>query len=169
MVGVLSAAEVVSATRGRSDPMAMEQLATMRQSLAAAVGLAAPTFGPFHVEESLTAVRVDRSLHRTWWFARWPRREVPADWMDRLIFDSRCTRTVTYVFEPVPPSRSDRAVDRELVRREANIDSRQRRQLRVTGKDTQGTGGSPATRSRTERRLPGAVLRRAAHVDLRRR
>ena len=138
MTGVLSAAEVVTATRGRSDPMAMEQLATMRQSLAAAVGAAAPTFGPFHVDENLTSVRVDRSLHRTWWFARWPRREVPADWLDKLIFDSRCTRTVTFVFEPVPPSRSDRAVDKELVRREANIDNRQRRQLRVTGKDTKG-------------------------------
>ena len=70
------------ATRGRSDPAGMEQLATYRQSLAAAAGAAAPTFGPFHVCEELTAVRVDRSVHRTWWFARWPRREVaaPAGW-----------------------------------------------------------------------------------------
>jgi hypothetical protein len=133
--GVLSAAEAVAATRVRSDPTALEQLATLRQSLAATVGAAAPTFGPFHVAENLVSVAVDRSLHRSWWFARWPRRDVPGGWLDKLIFDCGCTRTVTVVFEPIPPSRSDHAVDRELVRREANIESRQRRGFRVTGKD----------------------------------
>ena len=132
---LLSAADVVTATRGRSDPAGMEQLATYRQSLAAAVGVAAPTFGPFQVTEELTAARVDRSAHRTWWFARWPRREVPAGWLDKLIFECGCTRTVTTVFEPIPPSRSDAHVDRELVRREANIESRNRRGFRVSGKE----------------------------------
>ena len=80
-------------------------------------------------------MRVDRSVHRTWWFARWPRREVPAGWLDKLLFECGCTRTVTAVFEPIPPSRSDRAVDRELVHREANMESRNRRGFRVTGKD----------------------------------
>ena len=113
----------------------MEQLATYRQSLAPRRPAAAPTFGPLTSTEELTAVRVDRSVHRTWWFARWPRREVPAGWLDKLIFEMDCTRTVTAVFEPIPPSRSDRAVDRELVKREANIESRHRREFRVTGKD----------------------------------
>jgi hypothetical protein len=144
VAGVLSAADVVYAVRGRSDPSALEQLATLRQSLAAAVGTAAPTFGPFHVAEELTTVSVDRSLHRSWWFARWPRREVPADWLDRLLFEGGCTRTVTVVFEPVPPSRSDHAVDRELVKREANIESRHRRGFRVTGKDRKALGEAEA-------------------------
>jgi hypothetical protein len=140
LAGVLSATEVIYAMRARSDPSVLEQLATLRQSLAAAVGTAAPTFGPFHIAEDLTAVKVDRSLHRTWWFARWPRREVPADWLDRLLFEDGCTRTVTVVFEPIPPSRSDHAVDRELVKREANIESRHRRGFRVTGKDRKALG-----------------------------
>jgi hypothetical protein len=144
VAGVLSAAEVIYAMRGRSDPSALEQLATLRQSLAAAVGAAAPTFGPFYVAEELTTVRVDRSLHRSWWFARWPRREVPADWLDRLLFEGGCTRTVTVVFEPVSPSRSDHAVDRELVKREANIESRHRRGFRVTGKDRKALGEAEA-------------------------
>ena len=135
VAGLLSAADVVCATRGRSDPAGMEQLATYRHSLAAAAGAAPPTFGPFHVCEELTAMRVDRSVHRTWWFARWPRREVPAGWLDKLIFECGCTRTLTVVYEPIPPSRSDAHVDRELVRREANIESRHRRGFRVTGKD----------------------------------
>jgi hypothetical protein len=135
VVGVLSAAEVVTAMRVRSDPSVLEQLAVLRQSIAAACGEAAPNFGPMTIDDALTSVRVDRAVHRSWWFARWPRREVPAGWMDRLIFETGCTRTISVVFEPVPPSRSDHAVDRELVHREANIESRHRRQFRVTGKD----------------------------------
>ena len=81
-------------------------------------------------------VRVDRAVHRSWWFARWPRREVPdAGWLAGLINGMDCTRTVSVVFEPIPPSQSDRAVDREVVKREANMESRRRRDFRVTGKD----------------------------------
>lgn len=133
--GVLSSGELISAMRIRSDPGAAEQVAGLRQSLAAAAGVSAPNFGPMTVREELAAVHVDRAIHRTWWFARWPRRAVPAGWLDRLIFQQGCTRTVAVVFEPIPPSRSDHAVDRELVSREANIESRQRRGFRVAGKD----------------------------------
>ncbi len=124
-----------TAMRVRSDPSVLEQLAVLRQSIAAACGEAAPNFGPMTIVDNLTSVRVDRAVHRSWWFARWPRREVPAGWMDRLIFETGCTRTISVVFEPVAPSRSDHAVDRELVQREANIESRHRRQFRITGKD----------------------------------
>ena len=57
-------------------------------------------------EEHWDHVRVDGSVHRTWWFARWPRREVPAGWLDQLLFGIPATRTVTVVFEPIAPSRS---------------------------------------------------------------
>lgn len=144
VASVLSAADIAHAVRGRSDPVAMEQLATLRQSLAAAVGAAAPTFGPFHLAESIDHVAVDRSVHRSWWFSRWPRREVPAGWLDMLMFDTGCTRSTTMVFEPIPPSRSDHAVDRELVKREANIESRNRRGFRVTGKDRKALGEAEA-------------------------
>ena len=136
MPGILSAAELITASRVRSDPAAGEQLAGLRQSFAAATGFAAPNFGPMAVTEELALVRVDRAVHRSWWFARWPRREVShAGWLSVLIDGMDCTRTVAVVYEPIPPSQSDRAVDRELVKREANIESRRRRDFRVTGKD----------------------------------
>jgi hypothetical protein len=144
VTGVLSASDLVTAMRVRSDPSAGELLAGLRQSLASAAGAAPPNFGPMAVGEHLTRVDVDRSVHRTWWFARWPRREVPAGWMDRLIFDAGCTRTISVVFEPIAPSRSDRHVDKELVSREANIESRQRRSFRVTGKDTKALAAAQA-------------------------
>jgi len=145
--GVLSAADLISAMRVRSDPAVLEQIAGLRQTLAAATGQAAPNFGPMTVTETLTAARVDRAVHRSWWFARWPRREVPAGWMDRLIFEAGCTRTITVVFEPIAPSQSDHAVDRELVTREANIESRSRRGFRVTGKDRKALDEAEARES----------------------
>lgn len=144
---LLSAADLISAMRVRSDPSVMEQIAGLRQSIAAATGVAAPNFGPMAVAETLTGMRVDRAVHRSWWFCRWPRREVPAGWMDRLIFEAGCTRTITVVFEPIPPSRSDHAVDRELVTREANIESRHRRGFRVTGKDRKALDEAEARES----------------------
>lgn len=133
---VLSASDVIVASRLRSDPSSREVLAGLRQSLAASIGEAAPTFGPMTVTEEVALVRVDRAVHRTWWFARWPRRELSdAGWLSMLIDGMDCIRTVSAVFEPIPPTASDRAVDRELVKREANIESRRRRDFRVSGKD----------------------------------
>ncbi|MEL6893363.1 MAG: SCO6880 family protein, partial [Actinomycetota bacterium] len=125
--GVLSASDVVTAMRVRSDPAVVEHLATLNASLAAATGAAAPTFGPMHVDDRLGSVVVDGAWHRSWWFARWPRREVAASWLDGLVFESGCTRTFTAVFEPLAPSRSDSDVDRERTQREANIETRRRK------------------------------------------
>ena len=124
---VLSASDLVTAMRVRSDPSAVEHLATLANSLAAATGTAAPTFGPMYVDDRLGSVVVDGAWHRSWWFARWPRREVAGSWLDSLVFDSDCTRTFTTVFEPVAPSRSDNDVDRERTQREANIETRRRK------------------------------------------
>ena len=124
---VLCASDLVTATRVRADPSVVEQLTTLKRSLASATGVSAPTFGPMYLDDQLSSVIVDGAFHRSWWFASWPRREVSAAWMDSLIFESGCTRSLTTVFEPVPPSTSDSDVDRERTQREANIESRKRK------------------------------------------
>ena len=162
---VLSAADLIVATRVRSDPAAVELLAGLRQSLAAATGWAAPNFGPMTVTEELAAVRVDRAVHRTWWFARWPRREIAdAGWLDGLIVGMDCTRTVSVVFEPIPPSRSDRAVDRELV--QAGGEHRVAPPPRLPGhrQGPQGARRGRSPRGRAELRVRRDVLRRAGHA-----
>lgn len=124
---VLSADDIVTATRVRSDPSVVEQLATLRRTSSTATAVTRPAFGPMHVDDRLTDAVVDSSLHRSWWFSRWPRREVAAAWLDGLVFEASCTRSLTTVFEPVAPSRSDGDVDRERTQREANIETRRRK------------------------------------------
>lgn len=124
---VLCASDLITATRVRADPTVVEQLATLRRSLAAATGAAAPTFGPMYVSDEISLACIDGAFHRSWWFASWPRREVSAAWMDSLMFESGCTRSLTTVFEPVPPRKSDSDVDRERTQREANLETRRRK------------------------------------------
>ena len=131
----LSAVELVTATRVRSDPMVLAKLAGLRRSLAAAASVVAPQFGPMAVAEDWSRVLVDGGLHRSWWVARWPRRDVPAAWLDQLLFGVSCARTLTVVFEPVPPSRSDRDIDRETVVRATNAADKERRGFRVKAVD----------------------------------
>ena len=131
----LDAAAVVEATRLRSDPRLVGMVPALSRSLAAAIGRAPADFGPMAVEEHWDHVHVDGAVHRTWWFARWPRREVPAGWLDQLLFGIPATRTVTVVFEPIAPSRSDRDIDKESVTRETNADDRARRGFRVKAAD----------------------------------
>ncbi|MGD9998356.1 MAG: SCO6880 family protein [Ilumatobacteraceae bacterium] len=131
----LDAASIVEATRVRSDPRLVGLVPTLSRSLAAAAGKAPADFGPLTVEELWDHVRVDSAVHRTWWFARWPRREVPAGWLDQLLFGIPATRTVTVVFEPIAPSRSDRDIDKETVTRETNAEDRARRGFRIRAAD----------------------------------
>ena len=131
----LDAASVVEATRVRSDPRLVDLLPMLSKSLATAAGKASADFGPLAVEEHWDHIRVDGAVHRTWWFARWPRREVPAGWLDQLLFGIPATRTVTVVFEPIAPSRSDRDIDKETVTRETNTDDRARRGFRIRAAD----------------------------------
>ena len=167
---VLSGSDLVTAMRVRSDPSVVEQLATLKRSLAAATGVSAPTFGPMHVDDQLGHVAVDGAVHRSWWFASWPRREVAASWLDSLMFESGCTRSLTTVFEPVPPSKSDSDVDRERTQREANMETRRRKGFIVRRADQKAIGEVESRENElsagfVEVRYTGLLTLTAATVD----
>jgi hypothetical protein len=132
----LSPAELAHASRIRSDPSTIGQLATLTRSLGAAAGVTPLDFGPMAVAERWDGARVDGAWHRTYLFASWPRLNVPAHWMDGALLGApHITRTVTVVHEPIPPSRSARAVDRDLIRLETDQDDRARRGFRIRARD----------------------------------
>ena len=158
----LSAVELVTATRVRSDPTVLAKLAGLRRSLAEAASVVAPQFGPMAVAEDWNRVRVDGGVHRSWWVARWPRRDVPAAWLDQLLFGVSCTRTLTVVFEPVPPSRSDRDIDRETVVRATNAGGPGTARVPGQGGGPQSRPRRATPRTRAGRRLCGTPLRRVA-------
>ena len=132
---VLSPVELTHTIRTRSDPQAGAVLETLSRSLAALTGRAAADYGPMAVAADWRHVQVNGAVHRSFWVRGWPRLDVPAGWMDGLFTRTTGTRTVTVVFEPIPPTVAARAAERDAVRLEASEDSRTRRGFRTRAGD----------------------------------
>jgi len=128
----LAPGELALVVRLRSDPSAAPRLATRHDRLAEQARVVSPhNAAPLSVDTRWRHVLVDQALHRCFWVAEWPRLEVPGDWLATLLLHPGGIRTVTVVHEPVPPSRSRRAVDREATRLASDEDERVRRGFRV--------------------------------------
>jgi hypothetical protein len=128
----LSPGELASVMRLRADPSAASRLGARRERLAEQARLVSPhNLAPISVETAWRHVRVDQAWHRSFWIAEWPRLEVHADWLASLLLHPGGIRTVTVVHEPVAPSRSRRAIDREATRLASDEDERSRRGFRI--------------------------------------
>jgi hypothetical protein len=128
----LAPAELGGVLRLRADPSVASRLAIKgRANGASASTVSAHNQAPLAVEVAWNHVRVDQSWHRSFWIAEWPRLEVPADWLAGLLLHSGGIRTVTVVYEPVTPSRSRRAVDREATRLVSDEEERTARGFRI--------------------------------------
>jgi hypothetical protein len=124
----LSAEQLTEVMGRRLDPAACAGAGRPR-SLAAAAGLA--SWGPLAVQSGWSSVRVDGSLHRTYWIAEWPRFPVPANWIEGLLLHSSGTRCVSIHYEPVPPSHAQRRIDRDSIRLASDEEQRARTGFRI--------------------------------------
>lgn len=131
----LSALELSTAGRLRSDPGRAAQVTTLTRSLAAAAKRGALEWGPMVVEADWRHVHVDGAFHRSYRVAGWPQLPVGADWLSGLLAETHCVRTVTVVMEPVPMGRAARAADREVMAREADSDLKERKGFRVNARE----------------------------------
>ena len=127
----LSPAELADVIRQRLDPH--RAVAVRRsESLAAAAGVT-PTHRAFPnaTETSWSHIRVDGSAHRSFWVAEWPRLDVPPNWIEPLLLHPGAVRTVSVVYEPVPPGQSRRQVDREATKLVSDEEQRARSGFRI--------------------------------------
>lgn len=131
----LSAVELSTAIRVRSDPSRSRQVTSLARSLAAAARRGALEWGPMLVETDRAHVLVDGTFHRSFRIASWPQLPVAADWMSELLTDTPAVRTVTVVMEPVPMGRAARAADREVMAREADADMKTQKGFRVNARE----------------------------------
>jgi hypothetical protein len=128
----LTPAELGGVLRLRADPSAASRLGVRGHAIGAPAGtVGTHNRAPLAVDVGWHHVRVDQSWHRSFWIAEWPRLEVPADWLAGLLLHAGGIRTVTVVYEPVPPSRSRRAVDREATRLVSDEEERTARGFRI--------------------------------------
>jgi hypothetical protein len=127
----LSAAEVAETLRVRLDPACMPGLSARARSGPFRAPVGAHNLGPLVVDLELRCARIDRAWHRAYWIAEWPRLEMPAEWMGRLLLHGGGVRTVAMVYEPVAPSRSQRQIDRDATKLASDEEQRAKRGFRI--------------------------------------
>lgn len=146
----LSASRTAEIIRLRLDPTAAPRIAARAASLAQLAGVVSPhSAGPLASSAEWGQVHVDSSRHRTYWIAEWPRLDVPPNWLEPLLLHAGGVRTFAIHYEPVPPSRSQRRIDRDSTRLAADEEQRSRAGFRI--------GAS-------HRRAQSAVLEREAEL-----
>lgn len=130
--GPLSVSETAETLRRRLDPSCIPTLVTRRCSLAELAGVVSiDNAGPLSSIVDWRQVGCDRSLHRTYWIAEWPRLDVGADWLSPFLLHGAGTRTFSLHLEPVTPSRSRRRIERDSTRLVADEAQRTRAGFRI--------------------------------------
>ena len=124
------------AIRSHSDPSrSAVGTSKRRRSLAEATRRVAGSWGPMAVQSSWGHVRVDGSLHRSYFVSLWPLLPVQADWMRPLLTSDTATRTVTVVLEPVPLAKASLEANRRLTSIEADHEQKSRHGFRLTARE----------------------------------
>lgn len=128
----LSAAQTAEALRERCDPSCRPRLEARRSTLSELTGLVSRySAAPLASVVDRDHVRTDASLHRSYWIAEWPRLEVGPNWLEPFLMHGPGVRTFSLHYEPVPPSASQRGINRDATRLAADEEQRSRAGFRV--------------------------------------
>ncbi len=129
----LTVAQTTKLLRSRLDPTTAGGTVTSGSStLAALAGCRSPgNPGPMATRHEWTHVAVDGAVHACLAIVEWPRLEVPASWMEALLLHAGGVRTISLHLEPVPPSQSQRRVDKDSTRLIVDAEQRSRSGFRV--------------------------------------
>ncbi|CUU56595.1 hypothetical protein Ga0074812_108123 [Parafrankia irregularis] len=130
-----SPVEIAEALRLRADPSVAGTLAGLRRTLAQHTGTASVLegvhAGPLSIHTRWDAVRVDDVWHRAFWVAQWPVTSLRPGWLDPLLFEPTCARTVAFLLEPLSARSSRRRINTDAVDVESRITVRERHGFRV--------------------------------------
>lgn len=81
-------------------------------------GVALAAAGPMAAENHWAYYSTDSAVHRTWWITEWPRKETAAGFLQPVLLESTCRRSVSLIFEPVPTSKARR----KFAAKQANLE-----------------------------------------------
>jgi len=126
VLGALRDDQLARALRTAFDPYCRAELVAQEAAKAGPSGHPEAGAWPLGARESWEHYQTDGSLHATFWISGWPRVEVSPMFLDPLIGQSSVVRTVSVVFEPVPPERSAREAEAAVTRDHADRELRHR-------------------------------------------
>ncbi|ABW10792.1 hypothetical protein Franean1_1340 [Parafrankia sp. EAN1pec] len=126
---------VAEALRLRADPSVAATLSRVQRTLAQQMGTASVIdgvhAGPLSMHAQWDAVRIDDVWHRVFWVSQWPTAALHPGWLDPLLFDVSCVRTVALLLEPVSARASRRRINSDAVEVESRMAVRERHGFRV--------------------------------------
>jgi hypothetical protein len=128
---VLDPDEWTRAMRLRLDPYCAMILDRRERSLGSDVAVSPNNVLPTSISTDRTTTTIDASMHRSYWVTEWPRLDVPGDWLAPLLTYAGHTRAVTVFFEPIPRSKSQRAITAQATKIEADVAHRTEKGFRV--------------------------------------
>jgi hypothetical protein len=116
--------EIAESVRVLGHPPAISSRPRTTMGLAERAGVAPAVYGPMAIDATWDAVRIDGTWHRSFWVSAWPTMSVGPTWLEPLLLDTRGTRTITCIMEPVNPRSSRRHLTKESVAVDTGIVNR---------------------------------------------
>lgn len=107
----LSAEGVACAIKDAFDPFSRPARHRLIEADPKRDGIAPELAWPLATDETAHSYRSDSALHRTMWLGEWPRLDVEPAFLLPLLLQTEGLRTVSVVFEPVPPRKSLRKAE----------------------------------------------------------
>jgi len=130
----LPAADLWRLLRRRSDLAPIGDTSTAIP-LAERMGLVRGHNGvPLAMDTGWSELHLDDAWHRTYWVETWPRRPVPADWLAGFLGSGEST-TMTVLYRPIEPGRSQRRIESQLVKLAAHRARKEDKARRISETD----------------------------------
>ena len=165
VTGLLTRAGVAAALRGGYDPWgARQRQRQLEHTPRSDPGIAAHTAFPAARDEQWGHLRADGALHCTLWAAEWPRIDVRALFLQPLLMDTRCVRSVAMVMELVGPGRAARHAERQAT--EAATEQSLRARVGQRTSQRQAQRDSAAEQRERELAEGHAAIRYAAYITV---
>ena len=108
----LDAADIVDALGVAFDPIGAGY---RRERGTPGITPALPVMG---IDEAFDSIRVDASVHRTFWIAEWPRMDSKVGFLEPLLYTGLSPRVLTLQLRPVPITKALTKVNQEQSKRE---------------------------------------------------
>jgi hypothetical protein len=129
----LAPGELGRMMRHRFDPWGSAAHDIRAHTLGHSLGTTPPALaGPLATRTTWRNWTTDSTVHRAFVATEWPRTNLPADWFGHILLEARhIVRAVTVIYEPIPPSRSRKAITWTDTKLETDEAHRTERNLRV--------------------------------------
>ncbi|MFF2751076.1 SCO6880 family protein [Kitasatospora sp. NPDC058048] len=95
--------------------------------------------GPMAADEHWAEYRTDDTYHAVYWISEWPRKAVPGTFLEQLILQTNCERTLSITMEPLNPRKAADEIAKSDAAKGANMATKEKTGFRTSARDVRET------------------------------